>query len=130
MTTAITTPDELGLSITEHIRLLQQKDAFIYSGEWFKRRPRHSNAETLRHQRASPNMSGWSKGVDRLLRFKDHLYILADAITRKEFFRSYHDTLTISHMGFSKTLCIIQNFYYWDFLRRKVKKYVFTYTIY
>lgn len=66
----------------------------------------------------------WIVGDDQLLRFKEKIFVPLGM--RNEILMLLHDDLTAGHQGVSRTIRRIKQSYYWQGMRRDVKKYIKT----
>ena len=63
-------------------------------------------------------------GPDGLLRFDGRVYVPADPAVRRELMTLFHDGPMAGHLGIAKTYKRIARYYYWDSLRKDVRKHI------
>lgn len=65
--------------------------------------------------------------TDRLVRFRDVIYVLDSSELKKVILREFHVKPYSFHLGYQKTLTIVKKFYYWSNLKKDVVEYVARY---
>ena len=101
--------------IFELIKALQLKDSYI-------QQRRKGEAQNKRKS----DVEAWTWNSQRLLRYKNMLYVPEEAFVREELLRHHHDDPLTRHFDVDKTLKLMTRKYYWDSIKADVKSYVNT----
>lgn len=104
--------------VTEPIRAtllkLQSQDAFVTEKAY----------ESLPNSLRAGSEVHWRQDQQGLLRYKGAVYVPTEGAIRAEIIHMHHDDALAGHFGVRRTLELIQRKYYWQSLRRDVKKYI------
>jgi transposase InsO family protein len=111
----ITAPSQLLPPLAEAIRDAQQGDAFVTQEKW-------------KQWRSSRGIAGsrWRLEVDSLLRYKGRVYVPDVSGLREEILKLFHDAPTAGHQGVSKTQKRLVTSFFWQSMRKDVRRYVST----
>ena len=101
--------------IFELIKALQLKDSYV-------QQRREDGAQNKR----KGDVEAWTWDNQRLLRYKNMLYVLEETFVREELLRRYYDDPLAGHFDVDKTLKLMTRKYYWDSIKADVKSYVNT----
>ena len=66
----------------------------------------------------------WSVDTQGLLRFKDRIWIPAEATVKAEILRHFHDDPLAGHFGVNRTEELIQRHFHWKNMRKEIQEYV------
>ena len=66
----------------------------------------------------------WSVDAQGLLRYKDRVWIPAEATVKAEILRHFHDDPLAGHFGVNRTEELIQRQFYWKGMRKEIQEYV------
>ena len=105
--------------LAEAIHGAQRRDVFVTEEQWKQWRGRSGTAGSTWTQSES----------DSLLRFKGCVYVPPEPGLRGEVLKLFHDSATAGHQGVTKTLKRISRMFFWQSLRKDVRRYVSTCTI-
>ena len=108
-----TTYDLSNKFIFELIKALQLKDSYI-------QQRREGEAQNKRKS----DVEAWIWNSQRLLRYKNMLYVLEEAFVREELLRRHYNNLLTRHFDVDKTLKLMTRKYYWDSIKTDVKSYI------
>lgn len=110
----ITAPPVLLPPLVEALRDAQQGDAFVTQEKWTQWRGSSGNAGSRWRHEAG------------LLRFKGRIYVPNEPGLRGEILKLFHDAPTAGHQGVSKTLKRLATSFFWQSMKKEVRRYVST----
>ena len=103
-------------SFLELLAKMQETDHFSQS----RRTDCHGSCKRAR------DVKTWELNATGLLRYRGAIYILADPSLRDELLKANHNNPLGGHFGVGKTLELLRRKYFWQSIRKDIRKYVRT----